>query len=142
MPPSNSVVPHFLLRLLPFCPPKLFVSSSCPQSPFTEGRKQQLPANSAQVPQESMWKSTHGKLPETLEDEGHQILPDARSRQPDSILTTELGVGDIQSVSQILLTCLLSKTKQKHQKDGHTAALRRPERTGTNWCPVDFTWFC
>lgn len=82
------------------------MSNSCPQSSFKEGKKQQLPANSAQLPQESTWKSTHGKLPETLEDEGHKIIPDAMPCQLDSILTTQLGVGDMQSVSQILLTSL------------------------------------
>ena len=54
---------------------------------------------------------THGKLSETLEDEGHKIIPDAMPRQRDSILTTELGVGDTQSVSQVLLTSLLSKNE-------------------------------
>lgn len=78
-------------------PPKLSISNSCPESSSKEGKKQQLPANSAQVPQKSMWKSTHGKLPEPSEDEEHNII--AMPCQLDSILTTELGEADMQPVS-------------------------------------------
>lgn len=67
------------------------MSNSCPQSSFKEGKKQQLPANSAQVPQESTWKSTHGKLPETLEDEGHKIIPDAMPTGQHFDYTTGCG---------------------------------------------------